>query len=258
MTEYVLPRRGAEELEARRLELVAQYHDPFTLRALDAIGVAEGWRCLDIGAGAGAVTRLLAERVGATGRVLATDLDTRLLEPLADDRIEIRRHDLLADPLREGDFDLAHARLVLLHLPSRIEALRRLAAAVRPGGWVAIGEVDFGTVDVSPASSEWARAWSAFLDAVIAAGWDPRYGTRIRSDLEAIGLVDVQGEQFDRAVRGGSPGARLVALTFERLRTLMVALGASDEDVDAAIRVLDDPATAFVTPAVYTAWGRKP
>jgi SAM-dependent methyltransferase len=99
---------------------------------LNLIGVREGWRCLDVGAGGGSATRLLAERVGDTGSVLAVDLDTRLLAPLASARVEVRRHDLLADPLPDGAFDLVHARNLLMHLPARVDALRRLLAAVRP------------------------------------------------------------------------------------------------------------------------------
>ncbi|MBV8988911.1 MAG: hypothetical protein JO372_10175 [Solirubrobacterales bacterium] len=74
-----------------------KYHDPLTVSQLDAIGVGEGWRCLDVGAGGGSVTRILAERVGSTGSVLAMDLDTSLLEELASDRVEVRRRDLCSD-----------------------------------------------------------------------------------------------------------------------------------------------------------------
>jgi cyclopropane fatty-acyl-phospholipid synthase-like methyltransferase len=71
MVEYTLSQEGAEELERARLALLEDFCDPHTVRQLDAIGVAEGWRCLDVGAGAGAATRLFAERVGDTGSVLA-------------------------------------------------------------------------------------------------------------------------------------------------------------------------------------------
>jgi ubiquinone/menaquinone biosynthesis C-methylase UbiE len=91
MTQYVLPRWGAEDIERERLALLERYHDPLTSRQLDAIGVGQGWRCLDVGAGGGSVTRLLAERIGDTGSVLATDLDPRLLEPLAGTCVKVLR-----------------------------------------------------------------------------------------------------------------------------------------------------------------------
>jgi len=93
MPEYTLSQHGAEELERARLALLEDVYDPQTVRQFDAIGIGAGWRCLDVGAGAGSTTRLLAERVGGTGSVVSLDLDVRLLEPLASERVEVRRHD---------------------------------------------------------------------------------------------------------------------------------------------------------------------
>jgi SAM-dependent methyltransferase len=258
MTEYILPRGDAEAIERERLTLLERRSDPFSARQLDAIGVGQGWRCLDVGAGAGSVTRMLAERVGETGSVLATDLDPRLLEPLASDRVEVRRHDLLMDPLPEAAFDLVHVRFVLVHLPARLEALRRLVTAVRPGGWVAAHDVDFGSVGVSPASAAWDRAWSAFFDATVAAGLDPNYGARLYASLEAVGLEGVEAEQVVHRHPGGSQHARLLVLTLERLRPRLVAFGATDADVDEAQRLLEDPAARFRTPTAVLAHGRRP
>src|SRR5579859_1576259 len=100
-------------------------------------------------------TRLLADRVGETGSVLATELEPGLLAPLGDGRVQVLRHDLLTDPLPSAAFDLAHTRLLPMFLPSRLEALRRIAATVRPGGWVAVIDVDFSTMRVSPTDVAW-------------------------------------------------------------------------------------------------------
>jgi hypothetical protein len=35
-----------------QLRLIEEFNDPYTFRHLDAIGVAEGWRCLEVGKGA--------------------------------------------------------------------------------------------------------------------------------------------------------------------------------------------------------------
>ena len=257
MTGYALGQEGAEELEQARLSLLAQRWDPFTVRQFDAIGVDEGWRCLDVGAGQGSATRLLAERVGATGSVLATDLDTRLLEALAGDRVQVQSHDLLADPLPDAAFDLVHARNLLIHLPSRLEALRRLVSAVRPGGWIAIGEVDFTTIEMSPSTAAWKRTRSAFWDAAIAAGWDIRYGARLLSDLQALDLADVEGEYVVRDERGGSPSAKLFAHTLERLRERMVSLGAGVDDLDEAHRLLRNTDVGFRAPSISIGRARR-
>lgn len=257
VTEYLLSQQEAPDLERTRLRLLAEFHDPLSEVQFDAIGVGEGWRCLDVGAGAGAVTRMLAARVGNTGSVLAVDLDTSLLEELASDRVEIRRHDLLADPLPAGAFDLVHARLLLTHLPSRLAALRRLGEAARPGGWVAALDPDFTTVSVSPSSRSWERTWSAWYDAVIAGGWDPRYGARLAGEMSAIGLTDVHAEYVGGTARGGSVRARLLSLTLERVRHRLIAFGAESEEIDEARRALEDPSSELSGPTTCMARGRR-
>jgi SAM-dependent methyltransferase len=255
--EYLLTQHGAPDLERARLELLEELHDPLSISQLDATGVREGWRCLDVGAGAGSVTRILAERVGRTGSVLAVDLDTSLLEPLRSDCVEVRSLDLLTDSLPQAAFDLVHARNLLMHLPSRLNALGRLVEAARAGGWVLAVDPDFTTVALSPCDLAWQKVWSTFTDALVAGGWDPRYGARLGDDFRAAGLVDVRSEQVARRSVGGSLHPRLLSLSLERLRERMVALGASPTEIDEARTLLENPATTVSSPTICLASGRR-
>jgi SAM-dependent methyltransferase len=256
--EYILSQQDSPDVERNRLKLLEEYHDPLSRAELDAIGVGEGWRCLDVGAGGGSVTRMLADRVGGAGSVLAVDLDTSLLEPLAGDRIEVRRHDLLADPLPQGAFDLVNARLLLMHLPSRVPALRRLAGAARPGGWVTVMDPDFTTVELSPTNRIWRRNWSLLVDVLVAGGWDPGYGARLCGDLEAIELVEVHADYVASREPGGTLVTRLLSLTFERLRARLLAFGADGAEIDEARRLLEDPANLVSSPTTCVARARRP
>jgi ubiquinone/menaquinone biosynthesis C-methylase UbiE len=257
LTEYVLSQRDSPDLEQARLRLLEEFHDPLTRAQLDSIGVGEGWRCLDVGAGAGSVTRMLAERVGSTGSVVALDIDTRLLEALASDRVEVRRCDLMRDQLPQAEFDLVHARLLLMLVSPRLGALQRLVSAARPGGWVACIAPDFTAAALSPSSSVWRRVWSRFLDAAMSGGWDPGYGARLPSDLQGAGLVEVHVNQIQRSHPGGSLPSRLLSLTIERLRERLVLLGADNEEIDEARRLLDSSASRVTSPTTCVAQGRR-
>ena len=182
----------------------------------------------------------------------------RLLEPLAGDRVEVRRHDLLSDPLPEAAFDLAHARNPLMHLPAWLDALRRLLAAVRPGGWLATSEPDFTALTVAPPSAAFHRTWTAFCDAAITGGWDPGYGGRLRGDLEALDLEDLQSEVITVYAPGGAVGARLFAGSLVRFEERMLSLGARGEDLAETQRLLGDPTITFRVPTITVAWGRRP
>jgi hypothetical protein len=61
----------------------------------------------------GSIARWLADRVGPSGEVVATDISTRHLGGLDLPNVEIREHDILTDRLPYGYFDLIHARLLV-------------------------------------------------------------------------------------------------------------------------------------------------
>lgn len=88
------------------------------------------------------VVSWLAKKVGPTGKVLATDIDTSRLTSVARPPVEVRVHDVgTEEPPMEG-FDLVHARLVLVHVPDRERALRSMVKALRPGGRLLIEDGD--------------------------------------------------------------------------------------------------------------------
>ena len=123
----------------------AQYREalaPVTECMLALAGLAAGERVLDIGSGAGEMALLAAERVGATGFVLATDISlaqmTRLVErrqalPLPE-RLVIRGDRSRRPGAEPGSFDVALARNCLMYFRDLPAAVRRIRAALRPGG----------------------------------------------------------------------------------------------------------------------------
>ena len=70
--------------------------------------------------------------MGASGRVLAADIDVSWSDAAAGGVLEVRRHDVIRDPPPSETFDLVHARLVLVHLEDRATALRVMIDSLRP------------------------------------------------------------------------------------------------------------------------------
>ena len=121
--------------------------DESTIRYLSKVGVGPGWKCWEVGAGGGSIARWLAERVAPTGTVLATDLDLTRIPNGSLSNLAFVRHDVVHDPIPTAEYDLVHARLVLVHLPEREEVLRALARSLRPSGSVLIEDFDFVVQD---------------------------------------------------------------------------------------------------------------
>lgn len=90
-----------------------------TFRHLWAVGATAGWMCLEVGAGGVDVPAWLAEQVGSSGRVVASDIDTTWM-PADGAAFEVLRHGVGVDEPPAGSFDLVHARLLLTHVPQRI------------------------------------------------------------------------------------------------------------------------------------------
>ena len=76
--------------ESDRLRLMSDLLDPSSQFHLLRTGVATGWRCLEIGAGNGSLSRWLAKRVGPSGHVIASDIRTDLMEGIAGGNLEVR------------------------------------------------------------------------------------------------------------------------------------------------------------------------
>ena len=70
------PREAAAEWR-RGAPARVQAFGPATEMMLDLVKVAEGSRVLDVGAGAGDSALVAAQRVGSSGRVLATDISRK-------------------------------------------------------------------------------------------------------------------------------------------------------------------------------------
>jgi SAM-dependent methyltransferase len=250
--------------ERKRLALLTHLADPFTTQRLSRLGVGPGWHCLEAGAGDGSVARWLASRVGRTGRVVATDLNTRFLAGHGLPNLQVRTHDLLTDDLETGSYDLVHCRFVLMHLPEPLRALRRMVAAVQPGGWLLVEDVDvgsFGAADPAhPRAAGFDRRMQTLHAALRTTGTiDSSVGRRLPALLEGQGLRERGHDAVTFAGCGGSPLARHRWMSLQLLRGRCVAAGIlAEADFDELEGALDDHSFWFVGFTSFGAWGRRP
>lgn len=130
---------------------------------LASVGIEPGWRVLDAGCGSGSYLPLLAGIVGPYGSVHAVDLapdnvafvEERLSRWDLPCPVEARAASLGALPYPDGAFDAVWCANTTLHfgdedLPSVLAELRRV---VRPGGLVAVKDVDTNLLRFYPADS---------------------------------------------------------------------------------------------------------
>jgi SAM-dependent methyltransferase len=256
--QYILS-QTADTFERERLSLLEQMADPLSQRYMTALGIQQGWRCLEVGAGHGSIVRWLAEQVGPQGRVVATDINPRFLTEIELPNVEVRQHDIRTDPLEPGWYDLAHCRGVLAHLPEPQRVVQGMVEALRGGGWLLIEEPDYSSlraVDATHALAEFFdRQNREISDRVARAKLaDPYLGCRVRSLLEHADLTEIDNEGVSRIVRGGEARARFACMGWQALAERGILSPTEYADLQSAFL---DPSFSFIMVTQFAAWGKR-
>jgi SAM-dependent methyltransferase len=166
--------------------------------ALERLGLETGWRCVDVGAGAGDVSVALAELVGREGRVYAVDSDPRARDEVAALAAAAGGAQVIAvtqageDLALPESVDLAYCRFLLLHVVEPRAVLQRMAAALRPGGYLIAQEpiTSAGRIDGLPMS--------------MPEGRHPDVGALLPGLVRVVGLELV--DAWAEAPAGAGPG----------------------------------------------------
>jgi SAM-dependent methyltransferase len=176
--------------------------------------------------------------------------------------VEVRKHNIVTDPLHDAVFDLIHARLVLVHLPEREKVLARLVSALKPGGWLVDEEFDSVSLLPDPTVSPGEVSLStqlAVMRMLQDCSVERRFGRLLYGRLRAHGLVEVGAEGRLFMWRGGSSDVSLMRTNFKQLRgALFDARYITVQEFDQDSGRLDDPDFMAPSPIMWTAWGRRP
>lgn len=226
-SEYVFD--SASELGGGQLNRLQTLFDATTQECLESVGVAAGKRCLDIGAGGGSIAHWLAARAGATGSVVAVDIEIDRLE--AGPGVTVLRHDINDGVPCGGPFDLIHARLVLMHLVRRAEILESLVDALAPGGWLVLGDLTdrLPRVLSAPTPDD-----AELFDRVIDTGMNvlaPRVNMSVQwagetgDRMRAAGLTDVGRRTIRPVADGGTAGGLLFGNYMRQVEPMLLEVG---------------------------------
>lgn len=237
MSEYIFEKQK-ENKETQRLRLLETAFDAATIAGLKKTGISAGWRCLEIGAGAGSIARWMTEQVGATGSVVAIDKDTSHLQALDDTHCEIIQGDFLHLPFNIP-FDVIHCRYVLIHNQQDLAMLKKIRSLLKPGGCVLLEEPDFtSALKMNPASELSAKKvnqaiCTMFRDLKL----DPMYGISLPNKLSQTGYEIIDLDAALHFCRGNTPVAKLMAASADALREKYIGSGEANEgDIETYIK----------------------
>jgi ubiquinone/menaquinone biosynthesis C-methylase UbiE len=247
-----------------------EFFKPHARAMLEQIGVGPNWWTIDVGCGPLGILDLLAEHAGPRAEVIGLERDPNMLEfgyELMAERglrsVRLIQGDARKTGMPASSFDLAHARLLLVNVPQPEDIVAEMVNIVRPGGWVALEEVDWISWVCDPIHPAWTRLLEINAEIWRKRGMDVNIGRRLPRLLKEAGLVDVQCQSHVPVFQSDHKYQYLLLAFSEINRSEMIQTGYVTEAeytmLTEALRAhLSQPET-FVTWSLFCqAWGRKP
>jgi ubiquinone/menaquinone biosynthesis C-methylase UbiE len=255
--------------EYRRLREQALMWQQATEEVLDKVGLKPGMSCLDVGAGPGAVMRLMADRVGPQGSVTGIEIDGKLgAQALADLRAQggaqfqmIEADALRLDRVSGAPFDLSFCRLFLMHQQEPVVALEKMLFWTKPGGVVVAQEFDFGAIAVEPLCPAMAEFNRLFEGVFRGYGRNLRAGRQLPAQFEAAGLGLPDGTLAEAKYLPLKDMAQMLIGVYQGLFASAAELGIADPTRAEAFKADMAEAAAdgryyCLTPILIGAWKR--
>jgi len=250
---------GGTHTERERLLRQVKSYEPHARWLLDQIGVSSEWRAVDIGCGPIGILDLLSERVGPRGLVVGLEREPRFCEMAREEiskrglrNVKIVEADALTSGLDRASFDLAHERLVLINVQAREALLTEMMSLLRPGGTVALEDVDNASWLCHPPHPAWDVLLNAFHTAFHGSGGDGFIGRRLPELLRSAGAQHVHTKvNVDIVPIGDYRRTHLVSL-IDSVRGKVIDMDLISEKElqehrEALLRHLTNPATVSYT-----------
>jgi SAM-dependent methyltransferase len=135
--------------------------------------------------------------------------------------LEVRKLDIVKEPVEHYAYDLVFARALLHHLPARFEVIIKLAGAVKPGAFLVLVEPDIHPA-LSADSPAWRVFWEGFLGWADMKGVDYFIGRKVPTKLRELGFEDVQSHEETIMYNSGSDAAEYYLLFIEEVGSQFV------------------------------------
>ncbi|MEW6542726.1 MAG: methyltransferase domain-containing protein [Nitrospirota bacterium] len=258
--------RGAGDVE--RLRLLNRAYGPESEALLRRAGLAAGLRVMEVGCGSGNMIRWLAEQAGPSGLLVGLDISVeqieqarRQVEASGLTNVSFLAADVAAPALAEAGFDLVYCRLVLIHLTKPAEALRAMAALLKPGGRLVCEEIDSSRWRCEPPSRLVARSAELKLALSDRRGQHWRIGSDLAKLVREIGFRQVTASEHMPLVRKGEE-KRLLGISFLDLAPELLKEGLTTREEVAEVaaemeRVAADDRVLLGLPAMGQVWAVK-
>ncbi|MGH2507566.1 MAG: methyltransferase domain-containing protein, partial [Ktedonobacteraceae bacterium] len=206
INECGLPLNAVEWLVTHHQSKIAERE-----RMIQDLHLAGGSKVVDAGCGPGLWTPLLAKAIGTQGRIVGVDLSTEALATARqrsygqwyEGQVCYKQSSMEHLPVACGSVHTIFSANVSQYLPEPVKTFAVLGHYLRPGGLLAIKDIDFGTLHfsgidlalqtrVAQARAQWEKVRVSHKH-VFEDSW---VGSKLANYLRAAGYEDVQEKVY--------------------------------------------------------------
>jgi SAM-dependent methyltransferase len=176
--------------------LVPMLFEPYARDLASRLAAKSPARVLEIAAGTGVVTRMLASSLPEQATIVATDLNQPMLDQAAalgtSRPVEWRQADAMKLPFQDGEFDAVVCQFGVMFFPDKTAAFSEALRVLRLGGvlmfntWDRLQENEFPLVVQESLASRFPGDPPRFMERIPHGYHDPAL---IRRDLAGAGFV---------------------------------------------------------------------
>ncbi|WP_219949555.1 class I SAM-dependent methyltransferase [Salinibacterium sp. M195] len=240
--------------------------DPWAQRLVSSVALARGQTVLDVAAGTGAVAHAAASIVGATGRVIASDISSPMLAALTQPEsngsraaIETLTCSATAIELPDASVDVVFCHQGLPFMPDRVAVAQEMLRVLRPGGIVAVAvwalDAPLYPFDRYAEFSRQRLPESVFAR-TMASGALSMSRDSVAAALAGGGFIDVSASEEKLTIRWPSPFAEAHGINGTPFAAELAVLAADAREeflADLALWLADDngAAVSYSTTAVF-------
>jgi ubiquinone/menaquinone biosynthesis C-methylase UbiE len=156
-----------------------------------------GMRLIDLGCGPGSITIGLARYV-APAEVVGVDRAEEALtaarRQAGDERVgnvRFEQADVYELPFQDAGFDVVYGHQILQHLADPVAALREAKRVLRPGGYLAVRDADYGTMTHHPHDPMLDEWLGEYHEIARRNGGEPDAGRRLVEWVRAAGFEHI-------------------------------------------------------------------
>jgi SAM-dependent methyltransferase len=188
----------SQDREMARLEYQATLLLPIEQQIWAVAGLAEEMQVMDIGCGAGIISRAIAKQI-PHGKVWGIDSSTALLdtankfqaaEQIAN--LSFMTGDIYDLPLPDKSINFVYGRLLFQHLTTPLRALTEIDRVLKPGGKICLVDIVDSWFTIDPEPPAFSELRQRLLPIQRSQGGDPQVGAKLGNYLSETGFGAIE------------------------------------------------------------------